>query len=181
MNLPLLDPYVQNLFKHAEAVGFPLTVDMSAQLGVGYGLYDDAGLPQLEECLRRFPRLNILGHSPPFWSEVSVLSSPDERGGYPTGPVHGEGATVRLLRKYPNLWGDLSATSGYNALARDASFGVKFLNEFQDKLLFGMDICTPTQHAPLPQFLRDLLAEGKISQTVFDKIARLNAIRLLGL
>ena len=47
------------------------------------------------------------------------------------------GAVVRLMRQYPNLWADLSpaAGSGYNALARDPDYAVKFLHEFQDRLV----------------------------------------------
>ena len=50
--------------------------------------------------------------------------------------------------------------------------------------MFGIDICSApsdTEHTLLINFLKKLLAEGKISQTVFNKIARENAIRLLNL
>ena len=33
---------------------------------------------------------------------------------------------MELLRKYPNLYGDLSAGSGYNAITRDPAFGDAF-------------------------------------------------------
>ncbi len=57
----------------------------------------------------------------------------------------------------------------------------RFLNEFQDRLLFGTDICAATQPLPLAAFLKDLRKSGKISEVVFRKIARENAVRLLGL
>ncbi len=41
---------------------------------------------------------------------------------------------MELLRKYPNLYADLSALSGANAILRDPEYGVKFLDEFQDRL-----------------------------------------------
>ena len=46
-----------------------------------------------------------------------------------------------------------------------------------------MDICLePTDaNARLAVFLRQLLDEGKISETVFRKVARENAVRILGL
>ena len=55
--------------------------------------------------------------------------------------------------------------------------------EFQDKLFFGTDICQPTMPTlrGLAIFLKDLLAKGAISQTVFNKVARENAIRVLDL
>ena len=49
---------------------------------------------------------------------------------------------IEMMRAHPNLHGDLSAGSGHNALSRDPAFGVRFLNEFQDRLYFGTDIAT---------------------------------------
>jgi len=178
-NLPFLDPLVQNLFRHVEEVGLPLTFHVAPQIGGVYGLYDDPGLPQLAESLERFPKLRFLGHSQPFWAEIAALRDPKDRHGYPNYPVEAEGAVPGLMRRHPNLLGDLSAGSGHNALARDPEYAVGFLNEFQDRLFFGTDICAPFQECPLPGFLLGLRDEGKISEEVFRKIARENAIRLL--
>ena len=89
------------------------------------------------------------------------------------------------MRKYPNLYGDLSAGSGFNSLNRDEEYAIKFLNEFQDRLFFGTDNCQSPGHMyclkPLAEFLTRLRDSGKISETVFNKVARENAIRILGL
>lgn len=180
-NLPFLDPLVLNVFKHVQDVGFPLCFDMRTSVGLGYGLYDDPGLPQLEYCLRRFSKLIFLGHGPPFWAEIARLGTPGERAGYPNYPVREEGVVPKLMRRHGNLYGDLSAGSGFNALNRDHAYAVSFLNEFQDRLLFGTDICSPDGDAPLSQFLLSLRKENKINDAVFQKIARLNAINLLKL
>ena len=180
-NLPFLDPLVQNLFKHVESVGLPLTFHVAARIGGTYGLYDEPGLPGLERSLRLFPKLNFLGHSHGFWAEIGRLRTPADRYIYPDYPIDEEGVVPELLRRYPNMLGDLSAGSGYNALARDPDYAVGFLNEFQDKLYFGTDICRPNQPTPLVDFLIDLRDKGKITDEVFRKIARENAVRLLGL
>jgi hypothetical protein len=180
-NLPFLDPMVLNLLKHAQDVGFPVIFDSTDRVGAGYGLVDDAGLPQLETCLRYFPKLVIVGHGPPFWAEIARLITPADRTTYPKYPVDEEGVVPVLLRRYENLWGDLSATSGFNALNRDLGYAVGFLTEFQDKLMFGTDICLPEQRSPMAKLLVKFRDEGKISGEVFEKIARGNAIRLLGL
>lgn len=180
-NLPFAEPRCQNLFKHVEAVGFPLIFDISPQIGGRYGFYDDQGLPQLEGTLKRFPKLKILGHGPAFWAEMGTLDIPADRGTYPQYPIRAEGAVPKLFRSCPNLYGDLSAGSGYTALARDPDYAVKFLNEFQDRLLFGTDICYADQPLPLAEFLKDLLRRGKLSENAFRKIARDNACALLGL
>ena len=181
-NLPILDPRVQNLFHAAEVNGLPLTFHLAPFEGNIYGLVDNAGLPGLEMSLQRFPKLRFLGHSQTFWAEMAASPSLNDRLGYPKGPVSEEGAVPRLMRTYENLCGDLSAGSGCNALKRDPEYAVKFLNEFQDRLFFGTDICCPDRLAtPLVDFLLDLRREDRISETVFRKITRENAIRILGL
>jgi len=191
-NLPVMHPFVQNLFKHAQAVGLPVIFDGSDRVGGDFGLYDEPGLPQLEHTLQRFPDLIILGHGPVFWSEIGRLETPAERcsvfrpdggqvGCRPSGPIREEGVVPKLLRRYPNLYGDLSDWNGWNALARDPEYGPKFLTEFQDRLLFGTDICGYGTPFPLVDLLVEWRDSGKISQQVFNKVARENAIRLLGL
>jgi len=180
-NLPITHPLYLNFFRCVEKVGFPLTFHIAPQIGNYYGIYDEVGFPGLEYCLNSFPNLIFLGHSQPFWAEIAQLEKPYDRCGYPDYPVRKEGVVPKLMRKYKNLCGDLSAGSGYNALARDPEYAVDFLNEFQERLLFGTDICAPATPAPLVDFLIRFKNEGKISEAVFNKIARENALKLLGL
>jgi predicted TIM-barrel fold metal-dependent hydrolase len=180
-NLPFLDPLVQNFFKYAERSGLPLTFDISDRLGGDYGLFDEPGLPQLEKCLQNFPDLIIFGHGPAFWAEIGQLENLEDRARYPEYPIKEEGVVPGLLRRYENMWGDLSAGSGYNALARDPEYAAKFLTEFQDKLCFGTDMCKADAVVPLPRFMIELKESGRISQNVFNKIARENAIKVFNL
>jgi len=180
-NLPFLHPMMLNLFKHVEAVGFPLTFHVAAQIGSIYGVYDDPGLPQLERVLQMFPKLKFLAHSQSFWAEIGKLETPAARYGYPKHQITEEGVVPKLFRRYPNLHGDLSAGSGCNALARDPEYGVKFLNEFQDRLLFGTDICHFSMPFPMVDLLLAWRDSKKISEQVFNKIARENAVKLFGL
>lgn len=181
-NLPILDPMVQNLFKGAEEAGLPLTFHLSPFVGYSYGLVDDQGLYQLEKSLQRFPKLKFFGHSQAFWAEISAITCLQDRVTYPAGTVH-DGRLPQLFRQYSNLYGDLSAGSGCNALKRDRQHAIAFLNEFQDRLFFGTDICQPTMPTlrPLAEFLLDLRAAKEISEAVFQKVARENALRVLGL
>jgi len=192
LNVPVMDPMVQNLFKHAQEVGLPVTFDGSDQVGGDFGLYDDPGLPQLEHTLQRFPKLIILGHGPVFWAEIGRLETPAERsfvfspgggqvGRHPSGPIKEEGVVPKLFRRYPNLYGDLSDRSPWNALARDPEYGPKFLDEFQDRLLFGTDICFFEMPFPMVDLLSEWRDTKKISEEVFSKVAKENAVKLLGL
>lgn len=180
-NLPILDEKVQALFAGAEEVGLPVTIHIAPFTGENYGVVDLPGLPGLEDTLKRFPKLKIFGHSQAFWCEIGTYKGQGARFHYPTGPVE-EGRVAELMRKYPNLYGDLSAASGGNALIRDKQYAIKFLNEFQDRLMFGMDIVRPYEaRSKLPYFMRSLLDDGSISRKVFDKVAKMNAVRILGL
>jgi len=191
-NMPVMDPMVQNLFKHAQDVGLPVIFDGSDQVTGDFGLYDDPGLPQLEHTLQRFPDLIMLGHGPVFWSEIGRLETPGERssvfrpgggqvGCRPSGPIEEEGVVPKLFRRYPNLYGDLSDHNPWNALARDPEYGPKFVDEFQDRLLFGTDLCFPDMPLPMIGLLLDWRDTSKISEEVFSKLARGNAIKLFEL
>lgn len=189
INVPVMDPMVQNLFKHAEAVGLPVTFDGSDRVGGDFGLFDEPGLPQMEHTMQRFPDLVVLGHGPIFWAELGKYDTPAQRKtafrpdgtqvGWnpPSGPILEEGVVPKLLRRYPNLYGELS--DALSQLERDPVYGSKFLTEFQDRLFFGTDLC----HYKQPMLLRDLLLDwrdtGKITAEVFAKIARENAARFL--
>lgn len=183
-NLHFDDPRVRNLFAHTERSGLPLTFHIATHEGGTYGLIDQFGLPKLEKTLQDFPGLRLLGHSQAFWAHISADITPDKWGGYPHGKVT-PGRVVELMRRYPNLLGDLSAGSGCNALSRDPEFACQFLEEFQDRLFFGTDVCRPCNGRDvlinLKHFLEELLRNKGLSRQVFDKITAHNARRLLGL
>ena len=85
------------------------------------------------------------------------------------------------MRRYPNLHGDLSAGSGFNAISRDPEFGYRFLEEFQDRLYFGTDIANVGQQLPIVEYFDTLRSEEILDAEVLDKIEWKNATRLLAL
>ena len=174
------DPMMINLFRACEACGMPVIFHIG-RLGGDYGIVDDLGLPRLEKVLGMFPKLKFLGHSQKFWAEIGTTDEAS-RDCYPTGKVT-PGRVPELMRKYPNLCGDLSAGSGYNAITRDPEFGWAFLEEFADQLYFGTDICAPrNMHSDMMKlsgFLDDAVLSGKIPYAAYEKISRGNALDLL--
>jgi len=91
--------------------------------------------------LKAYPRTTFIGHADAFWANVSA--DYQNEAAYPSGPIKPGGVTDKLLGDYANLFADLSANSGNNALSRDAAFTAGFLKRHQDKLLFGSDCgCT---------------------------------------
>jgi hypothetical protein len=132
--------------------------------------------------VRKYPNVQFIGHSPGWWSEVAPNPTNGERNGYPKGKVEPGGRAPELMRRYPNMWGDLSAGSGCNALTRDPDWAYRFIEDFQDRLLMGLDICVPgNDKCELLVFLRAARERNCISAQAFDKVMGGNAVRLLGL
>lgn len=175
-NLPFDDPRVINMFKQVGARGMLVTIESTGFIPGAFGLQDDPGSPRLERLLRAAPETVIIGHGPGFWAEIGPVVSPQQKNDYPKGPISKDGSLARLLRQYSNLYADISACSGFNALTRDPDYGVRFINEFQDKLLFGTDLISTNPRARMQQrshierLIEGLVTEGRIYEEVFDKI-----------
>ncbi len=95
------------------------------------------GFKRFENILKAYPKTKFIGHADAFWGNVSAGYADDVA--YPAGAIKRGGLTDKWLSDYPNLFGDLSANSGNNALSRDPDFTAGFLSRHQDKLLFGSD------------------------------------------
>lgn len=175
------DPRLLNLLEACQRVGFPVTFHTSSPDSRDYGLMDEIGLPRLEKVLQKFPDLKFFGHSQGFWAEISSDVTTDQKAGYPTGTIKQGGAVVRLMRKYPNLYGDISAGSGINALMRDPEFAYDFIAEFQDRILFGLDYCSVNNERKHIQWLNQARDENKINQQAYDKIMYKNITGILNL
>lgn len=136
--------------------------------------WDEVGLPRLERMLAKFPECAFVGHGPGFWT---AISGDDPREGYPPGPITPGGAIDRLMADYENLWLDLSAGSGHNAMTRDLEFAASFIARHWRRMLFATDYFIVNQHIPHVDWLAGL----DVSDEVREAIASGNARRLLGL
>lgn len=173
-HLPLDHPYMQETMGACENLGLPVLFHISADPLNSYGIIDGPGLHLLEEALNRFPKLMFIGHSQPFWNEISGCCE-ENRGGYPTGPVQEGGRLPYLMERYPNLYCDLSARSGGNAIMRDPEYGIRFLERYQDRIFFGTDMANITMEFPLGKWLEQQMHEGKLNPEAYEKICRRNA------
>ena len=101
----------------------------------------NTGYPQFDKVLRAYPKTTFIGHGDLFWAHISA-DVPTDRG-YPSGPVKPGGLTDRFLSDFPNLYADMSANSGNNALSRDPDYSRGFITRHRSKLIFGSDCsCT---------------------------------------
>ena len=170
VGLDFNDPLMMRIYDACQEVQLPLLFHIDAIRGK-----DQPGLPNLEAAIKAFPDLTFIGHGPGWWGSIS--GDTKDLGGYPKGKVAPGGAIDRLMDEYPNIYGDISAGSGANAIGRDREFGAAFLLRRQDRLLFGTDYLQPGQH--VPQF--ELMDSFDLPAEVQKKIFRGNAERVLKL
>jgi len=137
---------------------------------------DQVGLPGLRRVLERCPETTFIAHATHWWAEISGDIRDEDRGGYPKRPVTPGGMVDRVFQTYPNIYGDLSAGSGYNALTRDPAFGRAFLERNRERLLFGTDYFRPGQQTPIVEYIKTMT----ISEEARSLITRKNAERVLG-
>jgi uncharacterized protein len=163
------DERCKAVYRKCDELGLPLDFEICTHF-----CYDDVGLPRLEACLSEFPNITWCGHGPQFWSAISAV---DPRDGYPGGPIVPGGAVDRLLSEYDNLYADISAGSGHNALTRDPDYTQGFVERHWRKLLFGTDYLAPGQPTPIIDWLREL----DVRDEVREAIASGNARRVLRL
>ena len=183
VNKPLDDPFQDAVFAAAEKLELPVTIHMSPEVGVGYGVVDQPRLPLLEGVLQKYPNLKVLGHSQVFWIEMSA-DAPDDnesRNSWGKGPIKEGGRVPELFAKYENLYGDLSANSAGQAIMRDPEFGLKFLETYADRLFFATDMVNSDMVFPLGAWLDEQVEKGTLSRETYEKICWKNAQRVFGL
>jgi uncharacterized protein len=148
-------PEMRRVYALAAEMNVPVTLHFqedSKQPGDGF----NTGFPRFGAMLKAYPKTTFIGHGNAFWANLSADF--DGHTAYPSGPIrpfpaHNGGPSGRLrarggltdkwLAEYPNLYGDLSANSGNNGLARDPDFTSPFLERHRSKLMFGSDCaCT---------------------------------------
>jgi predicted TIM-barrel fold metal-dependent hydrolase len=136
-------------------------------------------IERFHKILEKFPKVNFIGHAQTFWGNIDKAH--DQKVMYPKGKVTPGGITDRLLSDYGNMYGDLSAGSGLNALLRDEDNARDFLKRHQDKLMYGSDCsdkigkgekCSGSQQLAA---VRRLAPDGK----ALDKILWSNATRVI--
>ncbi|MGH9658481.1 MAG: amidohydrolase family protein, partial [Bryobacteraceae bacterium] len=95
------------------------------------------GFERFHKMIERHPQTRFIGHAQTWWGNID--KNHDQTVMYPKTPVTPGGITDRLLADYANMFGDLSAGSGLNALLRDEDHAREFLKRHQNKLLYGSD------------------------------------------
>jgi predicted TIM-barrel fold metal-dependent hydrolase len=168
-------PAMQRIYELAQAHGVPVLMHWQ------FKMYN-YGFERFYKMLEKYSRVTFLGHAQTWWANIDKNHA-DQSVLYPKGPVTPGGLTDRYLSDYPNMYGDLSAGSGLNALTRDEAFTRDFLTRHQDKLVFGSDCSDADGGGPKCQGAQTIAVIRRLaaSDQVERKLLYENAKRLFRL
>jgi len=136
-HLALDSPEMRRVYEIAAELQVPVMMHIQTFPHFDGELPYNTGYPQFDKMLRAYPKTNFIGHGDLFWAHISA-DVPTDRG-YPSGAIKPGGLTDRWLSDFPNLYADMSANSGNNALSRDTEFSKEFIVRHKTKLIFGSD------------------------------------------
>ncbi|MDZ4288447.1 MAG: amidohydrolase family protein [Prosthecobacter sp.] len=161
----------QKLYELAAAYNVPILMHFQH---LTYNL----GYDRLHTMLAKYPKTNFIGHAQAFWGNID--KNHDSKENYPKGKVTPGGLTDRYLSDYPNMFADMSAGSGLNALTRDEDHTKGFFDRHQDKILYGSDCADRLGRGPGCQGAGTIAMIRKLApnKTVERKILFENAKKL---
>ena len=150
-------PAMQKIYQLAQKHRVPVLMHWQFQR---YNL----GFERFHKMLEKYPKVTFIGHAQTWWGNIDK-NHKDQSVMYPKGPVTPGGLTDRYLADYPNMYGDLSAGSGLNALTRDEDFTRDFLTRHQDKLIYGSDCSDHEGTGPKCQGSQTILTVRRLAGT----------------
>ena len=165
------------LYRFCGENGLPVVVHIDYEIPWEKGYYPrpnwwyGGGIEAFERAVAACPETFFIGHAPGFWAHISN----DDKYltiAYPEGKVAPGGKLPDMLRRYKNLYCDISANSGLNAFKRDPAFAAEFIDEFQDRILYGRDSMENNHQ----EFINGMALPASVT----DKIYYKNAIKLIG-
>jgi predicted TIM-barrel fold metal-dependent hydrolase len=137
---------------------------------------------QFWRVLAKYPKVNFIGHAQTWWANIDADQPKDPSSLYPRGKVKAGGWTDRYLRDYPNMFADLSAGSGLNAMRRDEEHARAFIERNQDKLIYGSDCNDHIGQGPKCSGSEQIAMVRKLaSPDVQKKLFSTNARRIMRL
>lgn len=172
--LKINDPLSLRIYKKCSELEIPILIHMDNKF--------NPDIHEFIKVLEEIPDTTFIMHGPGWWKHIS--GEVDESTDYPKGRVVPGGLIKSIFKRYKNVYADISAYSGLNALERDPEHAKRFLEEFSDRILYGTDFpCIArlgNQYGPNREHLNFLLNLG-LSKQVLERILYKNAIKILNL
>lgn len=172
------DPDAIRMLRFCGEMGLPVILHLEYEVAAPNGSprptwWWGGTIETLERILQLCPETIIIGHAPGFWVHISGGEGLAGKQFAEKEPVMPGGRLPELLERFPNLYCDISAGSGFRALDRDKPFARRFVTAYQDRILYGRD-CFDHKH-------QELLRGLGLSQDILDKVLSGNAMRLVPL
>ena len=167
-------PAMQKIYQLASEYRVPVLMHWQ------YKMYN-YGFERFYKMLEKYPKTTFIGHAQTWWAHIDKSYVDDEKNLYPKGKkIVPGGITDKYLSDYPNMYGDLSAGSGLNALTRDEEHTRAFFKRHQDKLIYGSDCEDLTGRAPQCQGANTIAAVKRLapSKKIEHKLLYGNARRV---
>lgn len=139
------------------------------------------GIERFYKMLEKFPDVTFIGHAQTWWGNIDAAH--EQAVMYPKTSVTAGGVTDRLLSDYPNIYGDLSAGSGLNAMLRDEKHARGFLERHRNRLVWASDCSDSQANGPNCIGAKSQAALRRLApdRDAVQKILYDNAARLLKL
>ena len=174
VKLPIDHPYSLEIYRICGELGIPilLHIDDKHNYGVESVFLDVAS---------KYHKTIFIMHGPGWWRHISAEPSKEV---YPTGLVKPGGLVDKILSEFENVYADISATSGFNAIQRDKNYAREFLEKHRSKVVFGTDFpCIDPYGGQfgLDELHLNLLKSLELSDKTFEAITFKNAEKLLNL
>ncbi|RLF19611.1 MAG: hypothetical protein DRZ82_05040 [Thermoprotei archaeon] len=161
------------VFKICANLGIPVLIHMDKEF--------NPDIHRFIKVLNKVPDAIFIMHGPGWWKYISAETGDED---YPKGKVIPGGIIEKIFKEYRNVYADISAHSGLNALKRDKEYASIFLRMFSNRVLFGTDFpcISPegNQFGPNREHI-DLLINLGLEKEILERILYKNALRLLGL
>src|SRR5436190_3746373 len=141
----------QKFMVDADSRAVGIVAEIAAEYGVAvllhfqFGKYNTS-FERFHKIVEKYPMVPFIGHAQTWWANIDAKA--DQAVLYPKGPVTPGGITDKLLSDYPNVFADMSAGSGLNAMQRDEDHARGFFDRHQDKLLYGSDCSDSVGEGP---------------------------------
>ena len=175
----------QKFFMDVTGKEMSLLCDIAQEYGVPILMHFqheryNVNFDQFYRTLARYPKVNFIGHAQTWWANIDLKQ--EQPVLYPKWKVTAGGWTDRYLRDYPNMFGDMSAGSGLNAMQRDEDHAREFIKRHQDKLLYGSDCSDHIGTGPKCSGTQQIATIRKLaSPEIQKKIFWDNAARIIKL
>ncbi len=172
VRLPINHPGSLKIYEACGEIGIPILMHVDAAHNYGF----ERAFPKLAA---EYSKTIFIMHGPGWWRHISADPGSEP---YPKGPIKPHGLVNRILLEYGNVYADISATSGLNALQRDKNYAREFLERHRFKILYGTDFpCIDNRGGQygVDRLHLKLLEALELKDRTFKSITHKNAERLL--